>query len=89
MAEQIRTAVVGAGYLGRFHAQKYAAMDGVEFASRAEALEEGSGTAVAGGIEIDLTDAGLAEFATLELTAVMGGIAGISGAIGLMRASTV
>lgn len=26
----IRAAVVGAGYLGRFHAQKYAAMDGVE-----------------------------------------------------------
>jgi len=26
----LRTAVVGAGYLGRFHAQKYAAMDGVE-----------------------------------------------------------
>jgi predicted dehydrogenase len=29
-SKPIRTAVVGTGYLGRFHAQKYAAMDGVE-----------------------------------------------------------
>jgi predicted dehydrogenase len=28
--DRIRTAVIGAGYLGRFHAQKYAAMDDVE-----------------------------------------------------------
>ena len=32
-----------------------AAMDGVDFASRADALAAGSGTAVAGGIEIDLS----------------------------------
>lgn len=51
-----------------------AAMDGVDFASRADALQAGSGTAVAGGIEIDLTEAGLADTATLALTAVMGGI---------------
>jgi heme A synthase len=51
-----------------------AAMDGVDFASRADALAAGSGTAVAGGIEIDLTEASLADTATLVLTAVMGGI---------------
>ncbi len=51
-----------------------AAMDGVDFASRADALQAGLGTAVAGGIEIDLTEAGLADTATLGLTAVMGGI---------------
>ena len=28
--EKIRTAVVGVGYLGRFHAQKYAALEGSE-----------------------------------------------------------
>lgn len=51
-----------------------AAMDGVDFTSRAEALREGSGTAVAGGIELDLTEAKLADSAVLDLTAVMGGI---------------
>jgi len=51
-----------------------AAMDGVDFSSKAEALREGSGTAVAGGIEIDLTEAHLADRAVLDLTAVMGGI---------------
>ena len=29
-AKNLRAAVIGTGYLGRFHAQKYAAMDGVE-----------------------------------------------------------
>ncbi|MEW6443370.1 MAG: Gfo/Idh/MocA family oxidoreductase [bacterium] len=29
---RIRTAVIGVGYLGRYHAQKYAAMEGVELA---------------------------------------------------------
>ena len=28
--QTLRAAVVGAGYLGRFHAQKYAALPGVE-----------------------------------------------------------
>jgi hypothetical protein len=51
-----------------------AAMDGVEFTSRAEALRAGSATAVAGGIEIDLTRAHLAGTATLDLTAIAGGI---------------
>ena len=51
-----------------------AAMDGVDFTSRADPLRSGSGTAVAGGIEIDLTDAIPAGMATLDLTAVAGGI---------------
>ena len=29
-SDKVRVAVVGAGYLGKYHAQKYAAMDGVE-----------------------------------------------------------
>jgi hypothetical protein len=51
-----------------------AAMDGVDFTSRTKALRAGSGTAVAGGIEIDLTDARPEGTATLDLTAVAGGI---------------
>ena len=51
-----------------------AAMDGVDFASKADPLRSGSGTAVAGGIEIDLTGARPAGMATLDLTAVAGGI---------------
>ena len=51
-----------------------AAMDGVDFVSRADPLRSGSGTAVAGGIEIDLTDAQPAGMATLDLTAIAGGI---------------
>ncbi len=51
-----------------------AAMDGVEFASRSQALRTGSGTAVAGGIEIDLTDAKPEGTATLDLRALAGGI---------------
>ncbi|HXI68608.1 MAG TPA: Gfo/Idh/MocA family oxidoreductase, partial [Steroidobacteraceae bacterium] len=39
--QKIRTAVIGVGYLGRFHAQKYAAAEGCELLavvdSRAEA----------------------------------------------------
>jgi len=39
--QKIRTAVIGVGYLGRFHAQKYAAAAGCELVavvdSRAEA----------------------------------------------------
>ena len=34
--EKIRTAVVGVGYLGRFHAQKYAALEGSELAGVAD-----------------------------------------------------
>lgn len=51
-----------------------AAMAGIDFASRADAFQAGSGTAVAGGMEIDLAEATLADTATLDLTAVMGGI---------------
>jgi hypothetical protein len=51
-----------------------AAMDGVEFASRSAALQAGSGIAVVGGLEIDLTDARVVSPATLDLTAVLGGI---------------
>lgn len=51
-----------------------AAMNGVDFTSKADPLRSGSGTAVAGGIKIDLTDAHPAGMATLDLTAVSGGI---------------
>ena len=51
-----------------------AAMDGVEFTSQAQALRHGSGTAVAGGMEIDLTEAQPEGTATLDLRAVAGGI---------------
>ncbi|WP_417913334.1 Gfo/Idh/MocA family oxidoreductase [Candidatus Electronema sp. TJ] len=47
----IRVGVIGVGYLGRFHAQKYAAMEGVELAgvadvdpARAEAVAKECGT---------------------------------------------
>ena len=30
MMSNLRVAVIGAGYLGRYHAQKYAAMPGVD-----------------------------------------------------------
>ena len=51
-----------------------AAMYGVEFASRSSALRAGSGTAIMGGISLDLSDAELATSANLELTAITGGI---------------
>jgi len=48
--DKIKTAVIGTGYLGRFHAQKYAAMDDVELVAvvdtdreRAEAVAAESG----------------------------------------------
>ena len=34
--KQIRVGVIGVGYLGRFHAQKYAAMEGIELAGVAD-----------------------------------------------------
>lgn len=52
-------------------------LNGVSFASRADPLRSGSATAVAGGIELDLTDAVPAETATLDLTAFAGGIDGL------------
>ncbi len=49
--KKIRVGVIGVGYLGRFHAQKYAAMEGVELAgvadvdpARAEAVAKECGT---------------------------------------------
>lgn len=51
-----------------------AAMDGIEFVSRSEALRFGSGTAVMGGMAIDLTEVQSADTITLDVTAIMGGI---------------
>jgi hypothetical protein len=51
-----------------------AAMDGVEVVNRSDSFRAGSGTAVMGGMTIDLTDARISTSATLELTAVAGGI---------------
>jgi len=51
-----------------------AAMDGIEFVSRSEALRFGSGTAVMGGMAIDLTEVQSADTITLDLKAIMGGI---------------
>ncbi len=39
-AGKIRTAVIGVGYLGRFHAQKYAAMEDVELVAVVDTSEE-------------------------------------------------
>ncbi len=49
-------------------------MDGIEFVSRSEALRAGSGTAVMGGMAIDLTEVQSADTITLDLRAIMGGI---------------
>jgi predicted dehydrogenase len=43
---RLRTAVVGVGYLGRFHAQKYRLLDGVELVGVAD-MDEARGRAVA------------------------------------------
>jgi hypothetical protein len=51
-----------------------AAMDGAEVANRSDSFRAGSGTAVMGGMTIDLTEADFTTSATLELTAVAGGI---------------
>lgn len=51
-----------------------AAMDGAEVVNRSDSFRAGSGTAVMGGMSIDLSDAEFASSATLELTAVAGGI---------------
>ncbi len=51
-----------------------AAMDGIEFVSRSEAFRAGSGTAVMGGMAIDLTEVQSADTITLDLRAIMGGI---------------
>jgi hypothetical protein len=51
-----------------------AAMDGAEVANRSDAFRAGSGTAIMGGMTIDLTEADFASSATLELTALAGGI---------------
>ena len=51
-----------------------AAMDGIEFVSRSGALRAGSGTAVMGGMTIDLTEVQSGDAVTLDLKAIMGGI---------------
>ncbi len=51
-----------------------AAMDGAEVVNRSDSFRAGSGSAVMGGMTIDLTEAGISTSATLELTAVAGGI---------------
>lgn len=51
-----------------------AAMDGAEIANRSDSFRAGSGTAVMGGMTIDLTEAEISTSATLELTAIAGGI---------------
>ncbi len=51
-----------------------AAMDGAEVVNRSDSFRAGSGTAVMGGMTIDFTDAEISTSATLELTAVAGGI---------------
>jgi hypothetical protein len=51
-----------------------AAMNGAEVVNRSDSFRAGSGTAVMGGMSIDLSDADLSSSATLELTAVAGGI---------------
>ena len=38
--QQVRTAVIGVGYLGRFHAQKYAALPGADLVAVVDANEE-------------------------------------------------
>ncbi len=40
MSTPLKTAVIGVGYLGRFHAQKYAALDNSELVGVADASEE-------------------------------------------------
>jgi hypothetical protein len=51
-----------------------AAMDGAEVVNKSDSFRAGSGSAVMGGMTIDLTEAGISTSATLELTAVAGGI---------------
>lgn len=47
MTRALRVAVVGVGYLGRFHAQKYASLEGVELAGICD-VDAARGAAVAG-----------------------------------------
>jgi len=47
---------------------------GSEFQSRAPSLREGRVLAVLGGVELDLTNAGIDAGATLDVRAVMGGV---------------
>lgn len=51
-----------------------AAMNGAEIVNHSDSFRAGSGTAVMGGMTINLTEASFASSATLELTAVAGGI---------------
>ena len=51
-----------------------AAMDGAEIVNQSDSFRAGSGSAVMGGMAIDLTEASFTTSATLDLTAVAGGI---------------
>ncbi|GMQ99006.1 MAG: hypothetical protein BMS9Abin17_1548 [Acidimicrobiia bacterium] len=51
-----------------------AGASGSEFQSRASSLREGRVLAVMGGVELDLTDAGIDAGATLDVKTVMGGV---------------
>jgi hypothetical protein len=51
-----------------------AAMDGAEVVNKSDSFRAGSGSAVMGGMTIDLAEAEISTSATLELTAVAGGI---------------
>ena len=51
-----------------------AAMDGTEIVNQSDSFRAGSGTAVMGSMTIDLTEARISTSATLELTAIAGGI---------------
>jgi hypothetical protein len=51
-----------------------AAMDGAEVVNKSDSFRAGSGSAVMGGMTIDLAEADISTSATLELTAVAGGI---------------
>lgn len=49
MADRVRAAVIGVGYLGRFHAQKYAALDGVDLIAVCD-VDRARAEAVAGEV---------------------------------------
>ncbi len=82
-------AVVGSGWIAALTVRKLvpaygsedddefsvvAGASGSEFQSRASNLREGRVLAVMGGVELDLTDAGIEAGATLDVKAVMGGV---------------
>ena len=55
--KKIRAAVIGVGYLGRFHAQKYAAAEGCELVGVAEMFGDAVGAGVLGSVHATATAA--------------------------------